>query len=211
MSDMNITIVIFAKSVKLKKHCVAGKVVNSHQWIRPVSNMEGAELSDQQCSYKNPDGEFKIIKPLQKIEMNFSGPAPLKNQPENRLISGKIWQQKHRIEENEISSYLDTPASLWDTGDKVIYSQIENGSIVIDQSLYLIQASGLQLYKKKGKRRATFSYAGIQYDLAVTDPNFDKHLEGPENQQILCVSLAEKFIPTGSSNYSCYKIVTTIL
>ena len=207
---MNTTIVIFANSVKHGKHCVAGKVVNSHQWIRPVSDMEGAELSGQQCLCENPYGKFKV-KPLQKIEMNLSRPAALLSQPENHLISDQIWQQKYRIEESEISNYLDTPENLWGTGNKVEYSEIENKNIHIDQSLYLIQTSELQLSKVGDKRRATFNYAGIKYDLPVTDPKFDEQLATPENQQILCISLGEKFIPAGSNNYSCYKIVATIL
>ncbi len=62
---MNTTVVIFANSVKHEKHCVAGKDVDSHSWIRPVSDTEGAELSDQQCFCENPHGRFKV-KPLQK-------------------------------------------------------------------------------------------------------------------------------------------------
>jgi len=207
---MNTIIVIFANSVKHGRHCVAGKVVNSHQWIRPVSDMEGAELSDQQCLYENPHGRFKV-KPLQKIEMNLSRPAPLISQPENHLISDQVWQQRYRIEENEVSNYLDTPESLWGTGNKVIYAQIKSRAINIRQSLYLIQVSDLQLSKIDGRRRAAFNYAGINYDLPVTDPNFEKHLAEPENQQILCVSLGEKYDPAGGNNYSCYKIVATIL
>lgn len=62
---MSTNIIIFANSVMHGKHCVAGKVVNSHQRIRPVSDMEGAELSDQQCLYENPHGKFKV-KPCKK-------------------------------------------------------------------------------------------------------------------------------------------------
>ncbi len=91
------------------------------------------------------------------------------------------------------------------------YAQIESKMIDIGQSLYLIQASNLQLSKIDGRRRATFRYAGINYVLPVTDPNFEKQLEEPDNQQILCVSLGEKYDPSGGDNYSCYKIVATIL
>ncbi|HFB64960.1 MAG TPA: hypothetical protein ENJ60_05390, partial [Aeromonadales bacterium] len=107
---MNTTIVIFANSVKHGKHCVAGKVVNSHQWVRPVSDAGGGELSDQQCLYENPHGRFKV-KPLQKIEMNLAQYVPLISQPENYLVSDKIWRQHYRIDRNEIQNYLDTPDS----------------------------------------------------------------------------------------------------
>ena len=207
---MKTTIVIFANSVKHKKHCVAGKVLNSHRWVRPVSDAGGAELSDQQCLYENPHGRFKV-KPLQKIEMNLSRHVPLISQPENYLISDEIWQQRYRIEKNEIQNYLDTPDSLWGTGNSVSYAQIESNMIDIAQSLYLVQATDLQLSMVDGRRRAAFSYAGINYDLPVTDPNFEKQLVDPDNQGVLCVSLGEKYDPTGGNNYSCYKIVATIL
>jgi len=207
---MNKIIVIFANSVKHGKHCVAGKVVGSHQWVRPVSNPEGAELSDQQCLYENPHGRFKV-KPLQKIKMNLSQHVPLISQPENHLISDEIWQQQYRVERNEIQNYLDAPDNLWGTGNRVNYAQIESGSVEIGQSLYLIQASDLKLSKVDSRRRATFRYAGVNYDLPVTDPNFERQFTEPDNQGILCVSLGEKYDPNGDNNYSCYKIVATIL
>ena len=116
--------------------------------------MEGTELSDQQCLCENPHERFEV-KPLQKIEINLSQPAPLINQPENYIISGEIWQQRYRIEKNEISNYLDTPDSLWGAGNKVNYAEIESERVDIDQSLYLIQVSNLRFCVRNGRRRAT--------------------------------------------------------
>lgn len=207
---MKTTIVIFANSIKHKEHCVAGKVVDSQQWIRPVSNQDGAALSDRQCTYENPHGQFKV-KPLQKIEMGLSRRVPLPNQPENYLISEEIWKQRYCIDKSELYEYLDTPDTLWGEGSKILYKEIENGDIHINQSLYLIKATGLRLSKTDNGRRVKFIYAGLNYDLPTTDPNFDKQLEKPENQEILCVSLGEKYDHNGGNNYSCYKIVASIL
>lgn len=208
---MRSIIVIFANSIKHGKHCVAGKIINTQHWIRPVSDINGAELSDTQCLYDNPHGKYKV-KVLQKIEMAFNQHAPLINQPENHLISDQIWRQRYNLDESEITNYLDTPETLWGIGNKVIYSQIEDKIVNIEQSLYLVQVTDLELNKTHdGKKRATFNYAGNYYDLPVTDPNFEKLLTEPEYQQILCVSLGEKHDPAGGENYSCYKIVATIL
>lgn len=203
-------VVIFANSVKNHNHCVAGKEVDTQIWIRPVSDCDGGALSCEQCLAENIHGKFKVS-PLQKIEMGLAQPVPLINQPENHLISGKIWQQKYNINKNEIPHYLDAPDSLWGAGNKVEYAQIEGGLIKIDQSLYLVRVGNLQLTKVNSKRRATFEYNGVPYDLPATDPNFDQQLEKPNNQQILCVSLGEKFDPDDGNNYSCYKIVAAIL
>ena len=53
-------IVVFANSVKHGKHCVAGKEVQTKKWIRPVSNVDGAELDDHQCKYGNPTASLKL-------------------------------------------------------------------------------------------------------------------------------------------------------
>ena len=208
---MSSIIIVFANSIKHGKHCVAGKVINTQHWVRPVSDINGAELSEMQCLYENPHGKYKV-KVLQKIEMTFDQHVPLINQPENYLISGRIWRQRYNLDESEIVNYLDTPESLWGTGNRVIYAQIEARMVNIEQSLYLVQVNDLELKKSSDdKRRATFNYAGINYDLPVTDPNFERLLAEPEHQQILCISLGEKHDPAGGENYSCYKIVATIL
>jgi len=207
---MKTIIVVFANSVKHGNHCVAGKDINTNSWVRPVSDPTGAELSDAQCHYTNSHGNF-IVKPLQKIEINFSQHAPLINQPENHVITNEIWQHQYKIEKAEIVNYLDTPDTLWGIGNKVNFAQIEAKLIHIEQSLYLVKVDNLQLRKTmEHKRRASFSYAGNNYDLPVTDPNFEQLLAEPNHQQILCVSLAEKYDPAGGDNYSCYKIIATI-
>lgn len=89
---MKKVIVIFANSAKHHAHCVAGKEFTTKKWIRPVSDVSGKELSDSQCTYKNPYGEF-FVKPLQKIELSLNQHAPLPHQPENYVISGEKWSQ----------------------------------------------------------------------------------------------------------------------
>lgn len=127
---MRKTIVVFANSVKHGKHCVAGKDIGTGKWIRPVGSAEGAELDQDQCMYVNPYGKF-LVKPLQKVEIDLTRHSPLINQPENYLVGNGEWNQKYRIEAPEVAHYLDTPGTLWGTGNRVIFSQIESGAINI--------------------------------------------------------------------------------
>jgi len=198
-------IVIFANSVKHHQHCVAGKLTDGSRWIRPVSDENGAELSHEQAKCQNPHGRFNV-KPLQKVTIGLESHAPLPNQPENYIIDDSIWQQNYRIEIAGLPRYLDDPDSLWGEGDRVDYRMIKHRDIQIDQSLYLVEVGDLNLYLNRfEKRRASFTYNGIQYDLAVTDPNFDNLVQNPaELQNILCISLGEEF------EGSCYKLVATI-
>ena len=208
---MKKTLVVFANSVKHGKHCVAGKDIQTGNWIRPVSNATGAELDDEQCRCVNPHGKF-LVKPLQKVEIELLAHYPLLNQPENFLVDNAEWKQRYNIEAHEVNKYLDSPDTLWGEGNKVVFSHIESGAVKIEQSLYLVKVDNLEIYKKiDNKRRVSFSYKGSRYDLPVTDPNFDHHLNNPQHQNILCVSLGEKYLPKGGENYSCYKIVASII
>lgn len=198
-------VVVLANSVKHGQHCVAGKCLNTGRWIRPVSNEQGGELSHEQAKYQNPYGTYGV-KPLQKIRMGFSRHVPLSHQPENFLIDGNLWQQNYSIGVEQLPDFLDTPVDLWGVGNRVPHVPIALGLRNISQSLYLIQAEGLDLYNtEEGKRRVVFTYNGVDYDLAVTDPKFDEIVqEGREVNGILCVSLGEEY-----QGY-CYKLVAAI-
>ena len=200
-----VEVVVLANSVKHGQHCVAGKCLQDGRWIRPVSNEQGAELSHAQAQYQNPYGTFGV-KPLQKIKMNFARHVPLSHQPENHLIDGNVWQQNYSIKVSELPNHLDHPNDLWGDGNRVQHAEVHLGLYNVEQSLYLVQVEQLHLYEaEEGKRRASFTYSGIDYDLAVTDPKFDEIIrEGRDVCSILCISLGEEY-----RGY-CYKLVATI-
>lgn len=214
---MEKTIAIFANSIKHKKHCVAGKCIDTKEWIRPVSDTKGKELTSEEVKYTNDFGKY-TVKPLQKINMKFTSKVALINQPENYLIDKKVtWKQNYSLKENELKDYLDTPNDLWGTSEKVLYQDIQDKKVIIKNSLYLVNIEKLNLYKEKStyegeeqiKRKAKFKYKEIEYVLPVTDPSFDKLLGDKEEKNFenknLCISLGEEF------NNNCYKIVATIL
>tara|TARA_Y100000992_G_scaffold300156_1_gene268236 strand:- start:4201 stop:4821 length:621 start_codon:yes stop_codon:yes gene_type:complete len=201
---INLEIVIFANSYKDGGRCIAGKTVNEKKWVRPVSNENGGELSQEQIKYKNKYGVYSV-KTLQKIKLKLLDRAPLPNQPENYLISNELWTQNYAIQEKEIYDYLDHPDSLWGNGDRVSIEMI-NKKLNIKQSLYLVKVEKLKLFfTEENKRRAEFCFNGINYNFAVTDPKFDHLINEPKKiNDILCISLG--------SNYegNCYKLVAGI-
>ena len=89
---------------------------------------------------------------------------------------------------------------------------MQNGQIVIQNSLFLVQVRNLALFTRdfqgKVRRRATFQYNNIVYDLSVTDPKFDNLMNTNNNYQtaVLCISLGE---PAPFDN-NCYKIIASI-
>ncbi|ELM6610986.1 hypothetical protein Q2Y25_003474, partial [Vibrio cholerae] len=101
---------------------------------------------------------------------------------------------------------LDNPVNLWGDGNRIVHALITVGFYQVQQSLYLVQVENLRLYyTNDDKRRASFSYGGILYDLAATDPRFDDIVKDDlPTLGILCVSLGEEY-----QGY-CYKLVATI-
>ena len=200
-----VEVVVLANSVKHRKHCVAGKCTSSGQWVRPVSNAQGGELSNDQVMYQNSYGTYSV-KTLQKITMGFSAHVPLLHQPENFLINGNLWQQNYSIGFDDLPKYLDYPEDLWGDGGRVESLRVISGVFTVHQSLYLVQVDDLSLYKTdEGKRRAAFKYRENGYDLAVTDPKFDEVVGSQRKVYgILCVSLGEDY------NGYYYKLVAAI-
>lgn len=198
-------VVVLANSIKHGQHCVAGKCVNTGKWIRPVSNLQGGELSHQQAKIQNPYGTFSV-RPLQKARIGIAQHAPLPHQPENYLIDGTVWVQNYSIDAGQLNTLLDTPVDLWGDGNRVDHASITAGFYQVPQSLYLVQVDSLRLYyTDDDKRRASFSYRDIDYDLAATDPRFDEIVrDNLPTSGILCVSLGEQY-----QGY-CYKLVATI-
>ncbi|MFA0660650.1 hypothetical protein AB4619_16150 [Vibrio splendidus] len=200
-----VTVAIFANSIKHGGHCLAGKDVNTKQWLRVVSNSAGDALNHSQVQYTNPFGTFST-KPLQKISMQLQGPAPLIQQPENYVRGEQPWRQNYSIDETELIQYIDQPNDLWGVSSSINHSSIVNGDIKISQSLYLIKVQDLNLYVNRyEKRRASFTYNNVAYDLPVTSPKFDNILETKQVlNDILCISLGEELEGV------CYKIVAEI-
>ncbi|TXE83246.1 hypothetical protein FPD46_03395 [Campylobacter peloridis] len=206
-------IIIFANSVKNNKHCVAGKDIVTKEWIRAVSSVNGGALDDNIVIYENK-GKFWKVKPLDRILIKFEKKSSLANQPENYLISNSPWETKFKIERNIVSDYLDKPDNLWlydyNYIDRVNYNNIINNQYKINQSLYLIHVDFIKLYRKgrmnqSPQRRGRFIYNKIEYDLALTDPNFTNLIEENLKDKYLCISLGEEF-----QGY-CYKIIACVI
>ena len=202
---IKVEMVILANSIKHGAHCVAGKEVNTKKWVRPVGNKNGSALTHKQVMCTNPYGSYPA-KPMQKIRMALDSHVPKINQPENFQVDNSSWTQHYNISEGELDGYLDHPSDIWGTGDRVLFNRITTGEITIDNSLCLVRVEQLKLYTcKENRRRCSFTYKGLDYDFAATDPMFDNLLRTDAVLQgILCISLGEEY------HGYCYKLVASI-
>lgn len=206
---MKKTIVILARSIKNHQLCIAGKDLDTKEWIRPVSNIHGAAITREQCRLTFEGAGYTWdSKVLHNAEIEFVAHRPLYYQPENYEIAGSQWLQRYNSDIRTLFTLLDFPDTLWgSSSNRVSTNLIKNG---VSASLYLIQVKNLYLYiNQYGKRKVDFAYNGIQYtNFSCTDPNVDFLRSKSEryNNAILCLSLGELF-PQDNCHY---KIVASI-
>lgn len=213
-------IIILANSAKKGGYCIAGKDIRTGEWIRPVSTMDGRELSRGQVTLNTPSYSW-LAKPLYKVIIDFDRHAPLSNQPENHLIDTSAWRANFKFERTNLDHYLDAPEDIWMYSrkqDRVDYKLFEYGLITDHQSLYLIKVESITynvVLNGGGHQRlkGTFEYNGMEYTFNVTDPAYCQYKNGPlghsftEHDKYLCLSLGEKFEATGD----CYKLIASVI
>lgn len=210
-------IVVLANSIKQGDFCVAGKDCSTSEWVRPVSTMRGGALDRGQARIKNTYGTFNV-KPLQIVQIDFKSHAPLPTQPENHLVSGRIWQQHFKVDRQSLEKYLDDPDHLWNYGDRnnrVASYRVQNNDNHTN-SLYLIKTDRIVFrvtsgYSGNKKIVGAFEYNGVDYEFSVTDPEYCQYKSKPlgytftEKEKYLCLSLTDDY------RGHCYKLIAAVL
>lgn len=211
-------IVCFANSQKWKNRCVAGKDLNSFEWVRPVSDngeIKGA-LTDQDIAYS--DGS--IPKVLDIIYIPFKEQSSTIYQPENILIENQRWEKVNVLDVSKLRSFCDHPETLWLNDqllDRVPLSKIAEGAI--GQSLFLIEPQEIRISNNYGKIRAIFKYNDVEYNLGITDFDIREKYRNKDTGDysveasniLLCVSLGEPFKGYTDSEECCYKLVASVI
>ena len=210
------TLVILANSVKKGRYCVAGKDLETGEWVRPVASAAGDGLPCSRVRVTNPYGTFRA-KPLQVVEMGFQQPVPLATQPENHLTDDTAWRQRYKKERERLHLFVDTPEHLWMYGPETHrFPTAAIGGAKGHQSLYLVAVETVEFRVKTnywGHKRivAYFTYNGVLYGMSVTDPAYADYLrhdigyEWQETRRYLCLSQTDDF------HGHCYKVVAAVL
>lgn len=216
------TLCILANSIKFSGRCIAGMEVEltddgkwhlARNWIRPLSQREGGEINSLESRLNN--NRQPAI--LDLVEIPLVAPAQIEGQPEDWFIErNSPWNYRGRFAPDVLGRLLEDPENLWlefpHQSDRVSPAFLRKHRL---PSLYLIQASDLRIAitefvddsgQTKKKRRARFCHEGVNYDLALTDPEMQRQYfpdfprtdagtiaDGPDPDSILCVSLAPEF------------------
>jgi len=215
-------IVCLANSRKISGRCIAGKMIVSNKWIRPVSNREGEEISEEERRYENG----KMPKILDIISIPVRGHKPTQHQEENYLIDDRYYWKKTGQYAEKLESLLDSPEDLWGTGYSSyqgINDRMSEGMCAeYSESLYLIKPQSLKIIVRvegeefddaKRKVRTQFKYNDTTYLFPVTDPVVEsKFLSGndgsftlPIENIYLCVSVGLPY-----DGY-CYKFLASLI
>lgn len=218
-------IIILANSRKTSGRCVAGKT-DDGTWVRPVSSRPSSEISEWDRSYK--DGTKAA--PLHIANIGFLGLKQHAYQPENHLIhDGYYWGHKGSIGRSRSLELLDTPITLWNTGDNDSYSGINDRILEISApakveelggSLQYIRVADLQIKvsqegiafgNQKMNVRGYFTYNGIRYALMVTSPYLEDLFKAKAagtydvGDASMCISVGEPH------NGYAYKLIASII
>jgi len=219
------TIMCLANSRKISGRCIAGREFTDEQigdWVRPVSARENAELSEEERRFEN--GRDPRV--LDIIQIPMIEPKPHSFQIENHLIdAGYYWSLKGIATWQQALTAVDrTEGPLWSNNSRS-YNGLndrvaEYETSLTDGSLRLIEVQNLEIEvalegedfgNGKRKVRGKFSFSGINYCLAITDPPIErKFLQGqngvfPIGHALLCISLGEPY-----HGYA-YKLIAAVI
>ena len=191
--------------------CVAGKDINTKDWIRPVTTR-----GPVQESYTSG------LKLLDVTEIELGHAVPVHHQSENYQMIEKPMIKKNEILKSNLQPYFDTPTSIWDTSsskgrDSLTPEEINKSGV--NSSLYLIGLDEMRVSieekeyegKKRKKHYGIFDYNGVNYKLSITDPSFNSMHSSlgliTVSNPFICLSLGEVF----KMNGRCYKLIAGVM
>ncbi|MFQ5482355.1 MAG: hypothetical protein ACE5ER_06310 [Nitrospinaceae bacterium] len=211
------TIICLSNSRKPSGRCIAGKEISQNNWIRPVSQRSGGELSEEDRCYE--DGHDPQV--LDIIDVPMLDPSPHLHQQENHIIDENyFWKKTGSVTWEFLQYIVDNPPTLWMNNFSSSYG--ENDRVPrylapsIDYSLILLKPNFLNIHvgfeHHRRRVRASFRYKDEVYSLIVTDPIAEQAFRSrgdgdyPLQNTYLCLSLGEAF-----EDSFCYKLIVAII
>jgi hypothetical protein len=231
-----VEILCLANSRKHSGRCVAGLRTDGGGWVRPIGK-NGLNIL-MPHHYVLPDNTEAALLDLLRIPVGAAVPQP--HHPEDRLITGASWELVSRPATGDIAvpllrAHLDRgPDLLGNKKDRLPYRQFLQRPA--DASLALIYPRDLRWriervgeYSKR-RTRAVFTLSEVEYDLPVTDPEWEhqlshllvgehpfastlEHVVDERDRALMTVSLSEPLgvdEATGDSGW-CYKLIAAVI
>jgi hypothetical protein len=163
-------LVCLANSRKYHNRCIAGLTPDG-TWVRPVSRLPDGSIP---WNLRAINGrEPQLLEGL-TVPLAASGPDP-GNQPENRLVEAGPWTRLGVVAAERLMRFCATRGPLLHTeADRVPVALLAGLAGPQRRSLELIAVDDARYYPKHTADghsvRVAFTFAGVTYDLVVTDP-----------------------------------------
>lgn len=223
---MRKTIICLANSRKHNGRCIAGVEVAEGQladWVRPVSERPGAEVSEFERRYDNGSDP----KVLDIISVPLSRAAPDGYQRENWILEPQhYWRRKGSILWQDLESLESDYAPLWPSQcestyhglhDRVTHREADRFDhslrlIHVDEFRLQVLAPGAAFGNPKRRVLGWFMYQGMEYRLWVTDPVIERQFLAEPNgeyelgESYLTLSLGER-----AEDGYCYKLIAAVI
>ncbi len=220
-----VDILCLASSRKYRGRCVAGLRTDGSGWVRPVSSEPYGTLHPEH--YRLKGGTEPRLLDVLRVDLASHRPEP--NQPENWLTGRSPWELRARPAGDEAVSLLAAavqhgPDLFGTRGDRLTPEEL--ASAPTSHSLTLAEPRRLRWQVRTTQAgnpqvRAIFEVAGQGYNLALTDPVWERFIamfgagvHAPatvgmpdESRLLLTISLGE---PTDFDG-ACYKLVAAVI
>ena len=228
--------VVLTRSVKHGQYCVAGREIQEHnpgltvgQWIRPVSDHDEGAVNFLEIMLESGG----LPQFLDIVEIEVKRNVHNQTQPENWLFEKKKWKRTGRVRVSSIfSHFVENPPNLWASAhcqpdrintNEYITNGYDSSLCIIKPDTFVMEISTVINHFEGGnqrkKRRGKFRYNGVNYDLAITDPEIDnkyfrpfpriddgiKRIPMDTAKCLLCISLASQF------NGYHYKLIAKVI
>lgn len=228
-------LVLLTKSVKYGQTCIAGREIirkgsklQLGPWIRPISDHDDGALSISEIMIEG----LGVPNFLDIIEIDVIENVNDVTQPENWTINKIKWKKTGMIGVESVFKYFtESPNNIWSgvfcqndriTTDEFIRNGYNSSLCIIKPENYLMEISTIHNDfegRAQKRRRGKFLYNGVNYDLAITDPDIDRKYFRPfpgidegvkqipmdVNKCLLCISLAPEF------NGYHYKLIAKVI
>ena len=212
-------ILLLANSVKHHKRCIAGKDIQTKEWIRLIGEDKDGIVNCERCLNKNEKCDFCEIKNIFKNRNYFIEPnildivqvsllektSDLEHQTENyKIDTTKSWKVIGEKNKDKLDEYLDNPDYIFeDDSDRIKEENLPKNSLLLVEAK-ILKIYTIQNYQQRTQTRIKFNYNNFIYDLVVTDPRF-YGVEKEDFQAYLTISLGELFYE------AAYKLVANII
>ena len=221
-----ITIVCLANSRKHSGRCVAGIAVDSdgrpQEWVRPVSDRPGSEVSELDRKYKNGTDP----KVLDVISVPLVRASPRDFQTENWLLEpSEYWVKTGEIGWGDLDDFLSPPQHLWPGMSPSTYNgshdrltleeaEIFDHSLLfikVDDLLIRVFAPGAMFGEPKRRVQTRFTHRGRIYWVWTTDPVIEREfLSRPDGEYRVGVSYLTVSLGEPHEGF-CYKMVAAVI